>query len=277
MLSIIVLSSDGYSDCWDPLFMSLKKYFSGIEKYEIILSTNTKKYSYPGLDIISLTNGINTPWSKRLRDSLNIAKNEIVLVIVEDFILRSPIDVKVLNEFLLLMKKSDKIDYIRLLSTLKKIKSKHSSHNYLDKIDYKTKLRFAYLPGLWKKKTLLKYVKDNESVFLSERLGDVRSWIYKDGFYTVSKEYIEKYGQFYDCAQSGMLFKGKWSHWVPPFFEKEGIKMDFSLRGLVTQEYRTKTRLKSKTEIFKNPISTLKSFLSILIIFLQSLILNFRK
>ena len=52
MLSLVILSSDGYSDCWDPLFYTLKKYFPGIEKYEIILSTNTKSYSFPGLNIV---------------------------------------------------------------------------------------------------------------------------------------------------------------------------------------------------------------------------------
>jgi hypothetical protein len=270
MLSIVILSSDGYSDCWDPLFYTLKKYFSGIEKYEIILSTNTKSYSYPGLNILSLANGMDTPWSKRLKMSLERAKNDNVLVMVEDFILRSPIDTKILDDFLLLMNQSDKVDHIRLLAPLKKIKVATSEFDKLDQMEFDTELRFTYLPGLWKKKTLLKYVKDYESPFMSERFGNIRSKIYKDGFYTVSKKYIEENGQFYDCEQSGVIFKGKWPRWVAAFFDKEGIEIDYTIRGFVTKEYRKETRKKSKLELIKNPVSTLRSVYSIIALILFS-------
>ncbi len=252
MLSIVILSSDGYSDCWDPLFYTLKKYFSGIEKFEIILSTNSKSYAYPGLDILCLKNGIDTPWSKRLKISLETAKNDIVLVMVEDFILRSPINNKLFDDFLLLMNETNKIDHIRLLAPLKKIKVNNSEFDKLDQIDFDTDLRFTYLPGLWKRNTLLKYAKGYESPFMSERFGNIRSKIYKDGFYSVSKNYIEQNGQFYDCEQSGVIFKGKWPRWVSTFFEKEGIEVDYSIRGFVTKEFRKETRKKSKLEIVKN-------------------------
>lgn len=269
MLSLVILSSDGYSDCWDPLFYTLKKYFSGIEKHEIILSTNTKNYSHPELNILTLANGMNTPWSKRLKISLEHAKNDIVLVMVEDFFLRSKMDESLLDHFLLLMNKSDKIDHIRLLAPQKKVKVERSEFEYLDRMNINTDLRYTYLPGLWKRNTLLKYVMNYESPFASERFGNIRSKIYKDGFYSVSKEYIEENGQFYDCEQSGVIFKGKWARWVSTFFEKEEIKIDYSRRGFVTKEYRKQTRKKSKLELIKNPITTLKSLLSIFILYVK--------
>ena len=270
MLSIIVLSSDGYSDCWEPLFYSFKKYFEGIEEYEIILSTNTKQYNYPGLDIVSLPNGMETSWSKRLKLSLAKAKNDTVLVLVEDFILRSEINRKEFKDFVALMNESNNIQHIRLLTMLGRIKLNPSEYDNLDVIDNKSKLRFTYLPGLWKKDTLLKYVKEYESPFMSERFGNLRSHIYNDGFYAVSKEYIESNGPFYDCEPSGVIFKGKWPRWVVPFFEKEGIKMDFSIRGMVTSEHRKNARKNSKLELIKEPTTTLRSSLSIIKLYLSS-------
>ena len=41
MLSIVILSSDGYSDCWDPLFFTLKKYFHDIDTDVIKLFSNS--------------------------------------------------------------------------------------------------------------------------------------------------------------------------------------------------------------------------------------------
>ena len=49
------------------------------------------------------------------------------------------------------------------------------------------------------------------------------------------------------------------------------------LKYHLDENINASSRNKKFIEHFKNPISTLKSFLSILIIFLQSLILNFRK
>ena len=123
----------------------------------------------------------------------------------------------------------------------------------------------------------LKYVKDYESPFISERFGNIRSRIYRDGFYCVSKKYIESNGQFYDCEPSGIIFKVKWPLWVVPLFEKEGIKMDFSIRGLVTKEFRKNARRNSKLEMIKNPISTSKSIISVSVLYLNTFFTSFKK
>ncbi len=207
-----------------------------------------------------------------VNDELEKAKNDIVLVLVEDFFLRSTINKKIFDDYISLMIKTDKIDHIRLLSPLKKLKLKESEFDKLDQMEINTDLRFTYLPGLWKKKVLLNYVKDYESPFMSERFGNIRSKIYKDGFYIVSNDYIAQHGQFYDCEQSGVIFKGKWARWIVPFFDKEGIDIDYSIRGFVTKEYRKETRKNSKLELIKNPITTLRSMLSIISLYLKSMI-----
>jgi len=270
MLTIIVLSSDGYSDCWVPFFNLLKKNFPEIEKHRLILSTNTKSFNYSGLNIETIAHGKDVAWSERLKLSLEKATTDTVLILVEDLFLRSKIDHAMFNEFLLLMNDSNKIDHIRLLSTRDRTRTKKSELKNLDEIEQKTKLRFVYLPGLWKKKTLLKYLVDYESIFVSERLGDIRSWIYNHKFYTVTSERTDNEQQFYDCRPSGALLKGKWQKWIIPFLKENEIDIDFSKRGFVTDEFIKATRKKSKLDMLRNPILTFKSFFSILTLFIKT-------
>jgi hypothetical protein len=212
------------------------------------------------------------PWSKRLKNSLTAAKSDIVMVMVEDFFLRSPINYEIFSNFVrLIADPQTKIDHIRLTLTLNKIDLIPSEYDDLDEIAPRTKMRFTYLPGLWKRKVLAKYVTNFESPFLSETMGRYRSWVLKDGFYAVSKNYIRDNGQFYDSEPSGIIFKGRWPRWVPDLFEKEGIYMDFSIRGIADKAFREKTRINSKKQILKEPIPFFRSIFNVLNLYVTSM------
>lgn len=269
MLSIIVLSSDGYSDCWNPIFSLFKKNFPRIENYELILSSNTKKYSHPGLEILSLTHGKDVPWSKRLKLSLDKAKNEIVLVLVEDFFLLSRMNEAVFKNLLSTIKTENKIDHIRLLYKEDKVKTQNSKYEFLDEIVPRSKYRFLYVPGLWRKDILQKYVVDFETPYVAEKMGDFRSWILNDGFYAISKSYISDNGKLYNCPTSGALIKGKWGKWLPPRLEENGIKIDYIKRGFKDHQSNKKGKLTSQLFLLNQPILTVRSIIATLLLFLK--------
>lgn len=259
MLSIIILSSDGYSDCWDPLFASFEKNFPGMDGYQIILSTNTKDYNYPGQNITCLKNGMDTAWSKRLQLSLDQAESDAVLVMVEDFFLLSKMNEDLFLKFLNLVTTRPDVDHIRLVYNGKKVLPIPTDNKYLDRIPGFGKHRFLFLPGLWKKKVLKKYLVDFETPHMAEKMGNYRSWIMKDNFYCVSKEYIEENGRFYDCATSGAIIKGKWGSWLPERMKENGIEIDYSKRGFKTDESQKSAKMNVQINMIKNPVSTLKS------------------
>jgi hypothetical protein len=269
MLSIIVLSSDGYSDCWNPIFTLFKKNFPCIENYELILSSNTKKYNHPDLEIRSLTHGKDMPWSKRLKQSLDQAKNEIVLVLVEDFFLLSKMNNSVFESLLKLIKTEDKIDHIRLVYNKSKVKVQNSKYKFLDEIVPKSKYRFLYLPGLWRKEVLQKYVVEFETPYVAEIIGNYRSWILNDGFYAISKNFLKNHGELYDCPTSGALIKGKWGKWLPKRLEENGIKINYSIRGFKDIQSNKKARIKAQLYFLNHPILTLKSIFMTLLLFFK--------
>ena len=142
----------------------------------------------------------------------------------------------------------------------------------LDKIKSKSKFRFLYLPGLWSKKVLQKYIVNFETPYMAEKMGDLRSMILSDGFYAISNEYLKKNGKLFDCGTSGVIIKGKWEKWLPERIEENNISLDYSIRG-----FRNEKKIKTaKNEIIrgliKNPINTLRSFYSILFLYVSNLI-----
>ena len=228
MLSIIILSSDGYSDCWEPLFTLLKKNFPSIDDCEILLSTNEKEYVHPELKIRSLKNGIETPWSRRLQMSLEQSSHDIVMIMVEDFFLLSKMSPEHFKIYLDLIKTDKKIDHIRLLYNQNKVAPISTDNPFIDRIPSFTNHRFLFLPGLWKKEVINKYVVDFESPHIAEKMGNYRSWILRDNFYCVSNDFISKNGKLFDCATSGAIIKGKWGKWLPERLKKIIFEIDFS-------------------------------------------------
>ncbi|QCX39141.1 hypothetical protein FF125_12095 [Aureibaculum algae] len=271
MISLIVCSYDGYSDCWDPYFKMLVKYFPQAKDFDIILSTTTKDYHFEGLDITVLKHGNDAPWGKRLIESLKIAKYDIVFPLSEDYFLRSPMNFKMFKHFVELMEKNDEVDFIRMLRYSVRWSDKPSKYNFLNKIEPTCKHRFLLIPGLWKKKTISKYIKDYENIYMSEKINGIRSWIYKDEFYAISEEYVNEYGQLYDTWNSGFIFKGKWPVWCIESLESENLNIDYSIRGSIDNEGAKKTRVASKIAIIKSPFTSSKSFLNIIGLYIKSL------
>lgn len=271
MISLIVCSYDGYSDCWDPYFKMLVKYFPEAKNFDIILSTTTKDYSFPGLNINVLQHGNDAPWGRRLLNSLKEAKHNVVFPLSEDYFLRSRVNFQNFQNFVDFMYKNDDIDHIRMLRYRVRWTDKPSEYQFLNKIDNVCKHRFLLIPGLWKKQTIAKYMKDFENVFMSEKINGYRSWIYRDGFYVINDDYIEKFGQLYDTWNSGYVFKGKWVSWGLKELENENFDIDFSERGIIYSKDIEKTRWASKLAIIKSPFVSSRSFLSVFGLFIKSL------
>ena len=267
MLSFIVLSSDGYSDCWNPFFELFEKRFPKIDNIEIILSTNTKQYTYKNLNIKVLTHGLEMPWSKRLRICLDTAKNDIVLPLSEDFLLRSVVDKDVFATVLNLITTKKEIDHIRLLRA-PVYKTEKSEYKYLDKIAFKTKKRFLFSPALWKKQTLKKYIADHENPWMAEKMGDFRAKIYKDGFYCISDDYVRNNKQLYDTNFSGVIYKGKCAHYVVSFLEKEGYT-EILKRGVMSKNDMKEVKKKAKKGLILDFFPIMRSLSGIALLYIK--------
>lgn len=263
-ISIIIYSSDEYADCWEPFFKLFKKNFSTRFEYEILLLNNTKEYSDRDLQVNVIKCGAKTIWSKRLQMGLNRAKNELIFLIGDDFFLLSKMNPFHFEEQVDIINSEKEIDHIRLLHKPNKFKTEKTEFPNLEKISRYSKYRFLYAPGLWKKEVLFNYLVDFESPFMAEKMGTYRSWIFDDGFYCLSKEFISKNGRLYDCGSSGVIVKGKWASWAIKLLNKENLGINFDLRGIRKEEEKKSAMNAARINQLKNPRSTLKSYMSVL-------------
>lgn len=88
------------------------------------------------------------------------------------------------------------------------------------------------LCGAWGKEALLKVLSRDCNPWEIE----VNQMNYGYEYYVNSGENIIDYGG--RPWHPAGLFKGEWCHEIVPFFEKEGIKVDYEKRGFVTNYNR---------------------------------------
>lgn len=84
-MRILILSCDKYEPCWKPFFALLDKYYPNHP--ECYLVTETKRCQY------CPTINVNNPnWTTRFRCALEIIDDDEVLVMLDDFFIRKPVD-----------------------------------------------------------------------------------------------------------------------------------------------------------------------------------------
>ena len=237
--TLLICSNDAYEDAWDPLFILLKRYWLGLENIPIILNTQTKEYKFDGLNIISPQlykkhfNSKMLPWSKILRDTLiKVVKTKLVLIYLDDFFLRSPVNVDRLNKCLEFMEEHPNAANITL-ATCPQPYSPTEEYPWLVKRSKSAPYLFCLQAGLWRRDRLLHFLRDHESPWYFERWGSLRGRRYLDDFYALTL-ISEKQAIFdYDASIQGIK-QGQWQPETSDLFFKEGIDIDLSKMGIIT-------------------------------------------
>jgi len=101
---LLVCTCDSYEDAWTPFFTLLKKHWPDAERLRIILTTETKDFSFPGLRIVCARTGVrrrgkSKPWGARMIASLDLVKAPLVLWMLDDFFVNRPVCTAVLRTF----------------------------------------------------------------------------------------------------------------------------------------------------------------------------------
>ena len=98
--TVLVNSCDGYDDLWYPFFELFKKFWANCP-YEIVLNTESKMYENPDLDIRCCNcQSKNLPYGKRLKNCLKTIKTPYVILMLDDFFLRKPVNQNFLDKII---------------------------------------------------------------------------------------------------------------------------------------------------------------------------------
>lgn len=243
-LTIVVNSCDTYSDLWEPFFALLKKFWNKCE-YPIVLNTEHKEFQYDNLKI----RVVNLPektvkhslkYGARLKNVLNQVCSEYILLMLDDFFIRSEVKSQVIEECLSWMDKDQDIAYISFESVDDPLNIKDEKHpDFVLRPqygDYKINLQ----AGIWRRKKLLAHLHDNESPWDFELLGNIRTFTSRMKYYALDStsdrviNYRKNDGRF---PYKWSIVGGKWVvDTVADLFKENGIEIDFSLRGIYTEK-----------------------------------------
>lgn len=202
--SLLVSSCDSYEDLWEPFLNTFKKNWPDcdIEKYFI---TENKKFIKN--DFTTIKCGLKKNWTDRLYYSLSSIKDDYVILMLEDFFLRSKINNEGIHYFIKYIQKYD-LSMIRLIKRPQGtcLNTKHTKLMQIHKDDL---FRASTQATIWNKNVLKSLLCKNENIWEFELNGTIRSQSFNN-FFCV-KENVMTY-------QHHVVERGKWFPWEAFYF-----------------------------------------------------------
>lgn len=226
-MKILVASCDKNTDIFDAFHQCMEKYWKRHPK--VIYATENVRNPY--YKTISYDIPLEY-WTVRMRKTIEDIDDDVILLMIDDCFIRNKVDKKriaLVEKWLLendniacfnFEKSWDANDEMSIYEGFKKRKPGSL---------YEVNL----LCGMWRKDALLK-VLDRYCNPWEVEINQISCGY---DYYINNEDYIIDWG--YTTWHPAGLFKGQWCHEIVPFFEKEGIIVDYEKRGFVTDYNRT--------------------------------------
>ena len=240
--AFLLCSCDSYEDTWEPHFQLLAKYWPDIP-FPIYLNTETLQF-VPSVSLPFSVTTINSPkaryWSERMLRVLREIPEEYIFLTLDDLFLKSPVKGKMIEQMLQKLQDNPDIASIRFWAHDQEIRDVDTPELVEVGQDGDKTL---FVPTLWRKSVLMKWLRPHESIWGFELYGSQRArhWKYPEKVYTVHAPVIYDYLLITGCST---IINGRWldDQAVDCFFADNGIQIDFSTRGrLSLEEYRNRT------------------------------------
>ncbi len=227
--SILVCSCDKNEDIWPYFFYFFKKYYPTCQ-FPVYLNTETKGYSDSDMPVTSLhAHKPSDPegWSYRLRSYLNAMDSEYVIILLEDFFFTDYVRVDELECCMQRMDEDQSIANFIFDS------GRHMCHEsefpeYLIQ-DRKAPFRLCLQAGIWRRTTLLKYLRNHENPWQFEVWGSKRARRWKEKSFVLK----ENEPKVFTYPSGGAIADNRWrGDEICKFMMENGLNVDFTQRGI---------------------------------------------
>lgn len=230
--TVFVCSSDRFADCWNPFFSLFKKFWPGFSG-EILLATETQSYQFPGLTItcpcVQKDTRRELTWSEIIYKSLDHVKTSHILLFLEDYFLKGPVDAQRLEQHFQRMRQEN-FDHQMLIS----MPGNNLPTPWPDLVERAkdAPYRISTQTGFWKTAVIRQYLRMHESPWQFEHWGTRRAARRNDRFYAIHPDDININGYIINYYIRGAVTKGRWQPTVPEFLKTHELELpDFSIRG----------------------------------------------
>ena len=267
--AFLMSSCDSYCDTWDMFYRLVDKYWPDCS-LPMYLNTETIRYSPPGLLKLTICNTKQCiPWGERMIRVLDMIPEKYILLVLDDFFLQAPVNERVIDSLVDLMENDKSIGSFQLKASrwIQEGSSPVSVTNELHYAPLTDGWYTHFVPTIWRKETLRKWLRRHESIWGFELYGSHRAsrWHYKERVFVVNSPVIYDYVWVEGCSA---IVNGKWidSSVIDEFVRKNRINIDLDKRGRISiEEYKSRTmkdtlKRLSFIEIIRKVINRMRSF-----------------
>ncbi len=244
-LTVLVNSTDTFSDCWPPFFQLFKRYWPSCPCH-VVLNTETREHSDTELQLacskVQASDPAGSPrlaWSDCLIRCLDVVRTPLVLYLQDDYFLNGPVDQAFVAQCVDVMIENN-VPHIRLMEVDTRARyQKTHLHPLLWEIDQRANYRVSLQAGLWGVAALRGLLRTGESAWTFERRGSVRAMSRPDVFLCQSLDHFNHQGRYPIPYQPTGIVKGKWyAPAVVELFAANGISVDYAKRGFYRDSLR---------------------------------------
>ncbi|GGH56490.1 hypothetical protein GCM10011379_00130 [Filimonas zeae] len=204
-------------------FALFKKYWPAYDG-TIYLNTETKLFSYEGLDIRCTMVGKLRNFGETFRAGLDKIDSPHVLLIMIDYFFMGEVNENELRGYFEYFKEKN-LDSLCL---------RKNPYTTIQKLDYKdlnlvippSRDMFSFQIAFWKREMLYEMVLPHETPWLSEWFGTLRGNVIK-----LKLAYTANNNTAISYLSEGALHKGKWVEPMVKFLNEISYEVDFSKRG----------------------------------------------
>ena len=216
-MKILVCSCDKNEDTFEAFYKCMEKYYP--DHPQIIYVTETVKNPYYKT---ICKNYDFDKWTKKIREALKEINDDKILFMTDDNFIRKPVDIERINYVESILKGN-----IACFNFEKSfdINDQECCYKGFKKKNLKGIAVNSLMCGMWQKQALMDALNITCQPWEIERLNIALDYEY----YINSEDFIIDIG--YQFQRPFAITKGKWAREIIPFFEKEGIKIDYQKRG----------------------------------------------
>lgn len=236
-ITLLVNTCDAYSDLWFPFFTLLKRYFIPLNM-RILVNTESKRCVFDGLEIETVNS--SGSYGQRMRYALKTVKTEYVLLLLDDFFLRRPVNMERLHNIISWMDQDPDIVYFNSDLTETSLDLELNRYPGYRRLPTGNRYTLNLQAAVWRTKKFLKYWNHGVSPWdWEERCNVLTANHPKDKFYCLYRDDSRFIDYGYHPGQWMGICHGQWVESdVVPLFKKEKIFIDFSKRGFLDPKQR---------------------------------------
>lgn len=235
-VTLLVSSCDKDEDTWYPFFKLFTKYWIEFpNNWGIVLNTETKQYSYDGINITCFGGGKNAlklSWTERLYKVISSIEADYIFLTLSDYFILGNVKQKRVEYCIEQMCKHPEVGYMCLFPV--ESPEIDISDNTIDGFYRCVKgssFSINAQAGLWRKEYLLQTLKMKKTPWEWEILGsELSGWLNYD-IYRLKDEEDMIYP--YDWRADGIsVYNRQWTRKCVDFFANNDIEVDFEKRGI---------------------------------------------